>query len=166
VGSRTERDGIDSDWTAEFTAFGSPAELRQYTLEGVIVVPDVSVIEQFLHPPLGVLTREIIPGLASGSGVLTRPRGPVPVDAFGVTFTFFTVPAGYGYQLGNIREYDVRMLQLSVVHTLLDGHSIVSENFNVNSDNLPILWAVALPTQIQYYIAPGVQVQFWWLLAF
>lgn len=124
-----------------------------------------SVIEQFLHPPLGVLVREIIPGLAAGSGSLTRPRGPVPVDAFGMTFDFITVPAGLGFVVGNFNEYFDRILQLSVVHTLLDGHSVVSESFDLHQDAQPIVFEQALPTRVDYFIAPGVSVQFFWLVA-
>lgn len=130
------------------------------------MAPPTGVIEQFLHPPLAVMTRELIVGLRTGSGTLTRPRGPVAVDAFGITFDFITVPAGFGSTPGNFLEWEPRMLQLSVVHTLLDGHSVISENFDLHQDAEPILWSLALPTSVLFDIAPGVEVQFFWLLAF
>lgn len=123
------------------------------------------VIEQFLHPPLSVLTRELIPGTFTGSGVLTRARGPIPVDAFGILPTFFTIPAGFGFTLGTPNVYEDRIVQISVEHTLLDGHSVFSQVEEVFVDGIPILFDVALPTQINYFITPSCVLTFQWLLA-
>jgi hypothetical protein len=122
------------------------------------------VIEAFLHPPLAVMTSELIPGLFIGDGVLSRPRGPVPTDAFGLRFSFITVPAGFGFKLGAVKEYENRLLQLAVEHTMLDGHGIISQVTDFHSDNLPFLFDVALPLQVHFSIIPGVSIQFFWLL--
>lgn len=124
-----------------------------------------SVIEQFLHPPLAVLTEEIIPGETFGDGSLTRPRGPVAVDAFGITFTFVDIPVGFGRELGAVDMWIPRMVQISVVHTLLSGTTVVSEVQDFHTDQMPFLWELALPTRIDYSLAPGVGVLFRWLLA-
>jgi len=129
----------------------------------MVVVPS-GVIDQFLHPPLALCTREIIVGLKTGAGTLTRVRGPVPVDAFGITFTFFTVPDGYGYVPGVVREYHRRIIDLAIIHTMLDGHQVVSERHSIYSEDKPVLWSIALPARVEYDIAPGVQVQFHWIL--
>lgn len=123
------------------------------------------VIEQFLHPPLAVMSSEVIPGLFTGDGVLSRPRGPVPTDAFGMRFEFITVPAGFGFTIGIVKEYEMRLLQLAVEHTMIDGHGIISQLTDFHSDNLPFLFDVALPLQVHFSITPGVFIQFFWLLA-
>lgn len=125
----------------------------------------LGVIEQFLHPPLGIMSSEVIPGLFTGDGVLSRPRGPVPTDAFGMRFSFITVPAGFGFKLGAVKEYESRILQLAVEHTMIDGHGIISQVADFRSDNLPFLFDLALPLQVHFSIVPGVSVQFFWLLA-
>jgi hypothetical protein len=128
-------------------------------------VPNVSVIQQFLHPPLGLLTRELISGTFSGDGSLNRPLMSSGVDAFGLVFSFFTVPTQIGLTLGSVIEYEPRMVQLAVIHTLLDSHEVVSEYANFSQEEVPFLWSVALPTRIEYSIYPGVEIVFHWLLA-
>jgi hypothetical protein len=124
----------------------------------------VGVIEQFLNPGLTNMTRELIPGLFSGTGSLTRPSGPLPVDAVGIVCSFFIVPERYGRTFGEPLEWEPRMVQLAVIHTLKDGHEVVSEYRDMHSEALPFLWSVAYPTRVDYTIAPGVQVVFHWLL--
>jgi len=66
----------------------------------------VPIANTLLHPPLGALRRELITGVYSGSGDLTRPGGFPPfenVNAYGLTWSFFTVPETFGYQLGSPR---------------------------------------------------------------
>ena len=120
-----------------------------------------------LHPPLGLLQRELIPGLADGIGDLVRPGPTAPfnhVNAFGLSWTFFSVPAPFGYTLGDPRTYHQRMIQLSTVHTDLSGHDTVSDVLDAHAEGLYWLWAEAGPTRVHYEIVPGVRVQFFWLV--
>lgn len=125
---------------------------------------NIGVIQQFAHPPLALLGRETIPGLLTGSGTLTRPSGPIGVDAFGLIWSFFTVPSGYGYAYGPTLEYVERMVQWSVEYTLIDGHSFTLEYYDAHSDALPFLWVEPFPTSVLYDIAPGVGIAASWLL--
>lgn len=123
------------------------------------------VVEQFLHPPLSVMSRELVSGTSSGSGTLTRVRGPIQVDAFGIETTFVTVPAGFGLVDGDPRVYTERIVQLAVEHTLIDSSSVYSQVQDVYFDGQLFLWDLALPAALHFYCAPGVTVQFRWLLA-
>jgi len=123
------------------------------------------VIQQFLHPPLGVMTTETIPGLYTGNGIQNRPRGPINIDAFGVQVNLAIVPAGLGYTLGAVRVYEDRLCQLAVIHNLLNGTPVVSETFEIFTDGQICLWKEALPSELLFSILPGVYVSFAWLLA-
>lgn len=120
-----------------------------------------------LRPPLGLVQRELIPGLASGAGDLTRP-GLIPplnnVNAFGLTWDFFTVPAPFGYVLGEPRVYHERMIQLSTVHEDVAGHDVTSEVFDAFSEGIYWLWTQPGPKRVHYEIVPGVDVQFFWVI--
>ena len=114
---------------------------------------------QLLH-----LVRETISGAKTGSGSLTRPSGPIGVDAFGITWDFFTVPAGFGSTPGNPTRYENEMLQLGVVHQDLGTHQYYSEYHSFDAEGLYLVFANLAPTQIDYNIAPGVVVSFFWLV--
>ena len=126
----------------------------------------VPVLETILHPPIGLLTRHLITGVSTGAGDLTRPGGPPPfnnVDAYGLSWDFFTVPAGIGFELGSPNVYEQRMLQLSTIHTGLDGHDIISEYHGFAVEGIYWLWENPGPTRIHFEILPGVVVQFFWI---
>jgi hypothetical protein len=124
---------------------------------------DVGVIQQFLHPPVGVLTRELELGLFAGDGSFTGVNGGLGfVGYFGVEWSFFTIPDKLGYQLGFELEYQLRMLQLVFVHRFLDAHSAVSEVHDAHTEGF-VLWTEALPESVNYSILPGVEIIFNWL---
>lgn len=128
----------------------------------------VPILEALLHPPLGALQRSLITGLFTGAGDLTRATGGPPpfnnVNAYGLTWDFFTVPAGYGRELGNPDLFDRRMIQLSTIHTGFDAHDLISEFHEFRAEGIYWLWNNPGPTRIHYDIAPGVEVVFFWLL--
>jgi hypothetical protein len=131
-------------------------------------VTQVPIAEAILHPPLGAITRELISGTFSGSGDLTRATGAFPpfnnVNAYGLTWDFFTVPAAFGSTLGSPVIYENRMLQLSTVHTGFDGHDLISEFHGFQSEGIYWLWENPGPTRIHYEIQVGVAVVFFWLI--
>lgn len=123
---------------------------------------------EILRPPYGALRRELIPGIFSGSGDLDRNTGALPpfnnVNAFGLEWTFFTVPAALGYQVGQPLVYYERMIQLTTIHTDALGHDVVSEIFDAHAEGLYWRWNEAGPTRIHYEIFPFVEVVFQWLI--
>lgn len=128
----------------------------------------VPIIDVLLHPPLGFLRRELIPGLFSGSGDLTRNDGRLPpfnnVNAYGLTWTFFTVPDTLGVEFGNPNVYEERMLQLSAMHIGQDGHELVSEFHSFAVEGVYWLWENVGPARIHYDIRIGVELTFFWLI--
>lgn len=115
-------------------------------------------------PPITFAVRSLIPGVFSGSGVLTRPFGGVGVDALGISWSFITVPAGIGFVLGDPRHYEVRMLQLSVEHHDLGTNSFLSEFHDFDVEGIYLMFANPFPDAVHYNIAPGVTLVFYWLL--
>jgi hypothetical protein len=95
---------------------------------------------------------------------LDRPSGPVGVDAFGITWDFFTVPAGFGSTPGNPVRYENTMLQLGVVHKDLGTHEYYSEYHSFDAEGIYLTFALLAPVRIDYTIAPGVAVSFFWLV--
>ena len=126
----------------------------------------VQIGQQILHPPLRFTGRELIAGVFSGTGDLTKPGLIPPFDhvaAWGITWSFFSVPAPFGYRVGTPRRYYELMIQLSTIHTDLDGHELVSDQFDAYAEGIYWLWREPAPLRVHYEIVPGVQVVFEWL---
>lgn len=126
----------------------------------------IPILNALIHPPIQLLARDLISGVFTGSGDLTKP-GPIPpfdhVAAYGLTWDFFTVPVGFGRTLGFPVVFDERMLQLSTVHSDILGHDIISEYHGFQVEGIYWLWENPGPQRVHYEIAPGVQVVFYWL---
>jgi len=118
----------------------------------------------FMQLPIELVVRETIAGVFSGSGSLTRPAGPIGVDAFGITWDFFTVPAGFGSTPGNPTQFENRMLQLGVVHQDLGTHQYYSEFHDFTVEGIYLMFSLIAPVRVDYTIAPGVEVSFFWLV--
>lgn len=128
----------------------------------------IPILETLLHPPIGLLQRELIPGLVSGSGDLTRSTGALApfdhVNAYGLTWSFFTVPVTFGFDFGSPAVYDERMVQLSTIHTDFVGHDIISEYHAFSVEGIYWLWDNPGPTRIHYEVQVGVQLVLYWLI--
>lgn len=125
------------------------------------------IVSELLHPPFGALRRELTGFLSSGSGDLDRNTGAIPpfnhVNAYGIRWVFFTVPAGFGYTLGSPKVYEQRMIQLSVRYTDAVGNDADLEVYDAHAEGM-FFWKEAGPLLIHYEIVPGVSVQFEWLI--
>jgi len=124
-------------------------------------------VRTLLHPPFGWLRREVIAGTFSGSGDLDRNTGALPpfdnVNAYGLRWSFFTVPAPFGYDLGSPRVYHNRMIQITVRYRDALGNDQDLEVYDVHFEQA-IFWKEPGPLLIHYEIAPGVDVVFEWLI--
>jgi hypothetical protein len=147
-------------------------------------MPDISVgiVEQFLHPPIGLLTPHIdYLGPYSGLNTLTEwgtTPGPTIVhgsvtDTFGIEVTIFgAIPAGYGFTNGWVSPdglydestYDQRLCQVVVQHQFLGGAWITTQIIDVHSFPLVALWDVSLPGRVGLLVAPGLEVDLFYLL--
>lgn len=117
-----------------------------------------------LHPPISFLIEDGDPLTLTGRGSLTRPSGPIEVNAFGATLSFFTIPAGFGFRDGNVLEYHERIVQLATTHELANGsREVLTEVLDLNTDGFMWLWRNALPNRILYDVTPGCVVILRWL---
>jgi len=121
------------------------------------------VVDQFIHPAIGLLSRAIIPGLFSGDGSLTPPQNPIIALTYGLTWSFFTVPPGLGYTVGNPNVYRDGLLQLASTYALADGHIVTLQVEWMRTDGGCYLWNEPLPDSVLYHIWPGLEVVFEWL---
>lgn len=125
------------------------------------------VINEFAHPPWGSLSRELI-GTFTSSGnphVLQRIRGPVNVDAFGITWSVTTVPAQAGRQSRLSTDFEDPFLQLGVRYTDLGGHDFYGQLFNQTVDGQYFLWDQPIPTAVDLWVFPNFGVTMYWLVA-
>lgn len=139
-----------------------------YSLRTPDMTQSVPILNALLHPPLGALRREVIPGLFSGVGDLTRATGALPpfdhVNAYGLTWSFFTVPDTIGFTWSDPRIYEEPMLFLSTIHTGFDGHDLVSEYHTFQAEGIYWLWDNPGPTRVHYEVRIGVEAVLYWII--
>lgn len=128
----------------------------------------VSLPLQFPTPPLDLTHQEALPGnpYSSGHYLFDRVRGPINCDAYGIYFKAFTVPPGFGVNVGAKVTYDRDWLQLlevkeDILSNVQDGPylSTRAQEGIFMFDEFPILRVVA-------QIYPGCTANFWWVVVF
>lgn len=127
-----------------------------------------SVISEFAHPPWGSLERET-PGTIIGpgpiSGSLTRVRGPLQVDAFGLSWDIITAAPHVGTQAGVVVKYQVPFLKLGARYTDFAHHDMYGELLDIDQEGLYWLWAQPAPTAIDYFVYSGFTIEAFFLVA-
>jgi len=128
---------------------------------------DVSIIQQFLHPPVGLLVKEVIPGNPhSGLNGLQRIRGLTNVDAFGIAWLVTFAPAGYGVSpRAGTNVYDRPVIDIAVQHRFLDGSLNITFQQSYDLVAGHILFEESFPYIVDVELGPGVQADLHWLLA-
>jgi hypothetical protein len=128
----------------------------------------VPIADLLLHPPLGLLSRELIPGVFSGSGDLTRNTGQLPpwdnVNAYGLTWSLVSIASSVGYIIGQPTIYEQRIIQVSTVHRGFDGHDLISEWHEFTVEGAYWLWENAGPQLVHYEIPINVALNLYWLV--
>lgn len=128
---------------------------------------DVGVIQQFFHPPVGLCGLSLVSGGPySGSITLTRPAGPVGVDAFGLVYSVVLEPLGVGLTYGAVVLYEVRVAQIVVRHTFLTGEITVTQRLEAFADSDLYMFTEAAPHDVLVTITPGFQLDFYWVVIF
>jgi hypothetical protein len=125
-----------------------------------------SVIQQFLHPPVGLMRAELIAaGPFSSDFTLSRPRGPIGTDAFGFRWLVVQAPGGYGTTQGpGFLVFDRVVLQVAVVHQLLDGSTAITAELATDRNSGFFLFNESLPLNVHCIASPGVFVDMSWLV--
>jgi hypothetical protein len=126
----------------------------------------LGVIEQFLHPPIGLVRREHIGVTAPGADqTLTRVRGTRFVDAYGLELIVQDSPPGYGSTSDSTGvTYDRRMWSAAVFHLLLDNQIVQTQLFETQRGDAYFLFNESFPYSVHVHPAPGVSLDMFWLL--
>jgi microsomal dipeptidase-like Zn-dependent dipeptidase len=123
------------------------------------------VVQLFAHPPFGILSRETHASIDHTTANIQRIRGPVNVDAFGISFDFFTIPAAFGWTEGLVKRYENRILQFAPLYTDLAGHTFHSQITDVYEEGLYFYFEDLFPSRIDVYVTVGCVVIPYWLVA-
>jgi hypothetical protein len=124
----------------------------------------VQVVDAVLHVPVELLVEESVPGSPfTGDGRLTRPRPGVDVAAWGLSWSFLTIPPRLGVSNGAVPVWNVRLLQLAAFHFSRSAEYPM-EIFDVHHDAGAWLWQAPFPAAIGFSCYPGVSVRLSWLL--
>lgn len=130
------------------------------------------VVNLLAAPPFGIVSRD--PGaivLTAGLTQCQRIRGPIFVDAVGMTFNFITIPAAFGRFAGCATEYERRIVQFAPVYhslsTLTDpgGHDFYANFTDVYHEGEYYFFPQLLPSRVDCYVTVGCTVSIDWLLA-
>ena len=130
----------------------------------MVQVPS-GVIGLLAHPPYGLLTREVGFTLTAGLTQIQRIRGPVTVDAFGLSFSFFTIPAKFGRTQQVNLDYEVPIVEFAPVYTLFDGNQIQGPSTLLTHEGDILYFDQLLPTHINVWVQVGCVVVQYWVVA-
>ncbi|SRR5712691_3662981 len=123
------------------------------------------VVGLLAHPPYGVLTRETGFTLTSGVTQIQRIRGPVNVDAFGLSFSFFTIPAAFGRTTRIHTDFELPIVEVAPLYTLFDGHTFYGPTQVLTHEGDLIFLDQLFPTRIDVWVQVGCVVTQFWLVA-
>jgi len=130
------------------------------------VTTATGVIQQFLRPPLGLTTIEFIPpGSFTAAVTLSRVRGPIQVDAYGIRVLVSSAPVGYGFvDEAAGRQYDRAMWSMGIFTENLSGQTQNTQPVSSKSALTYIFFEESFPHHINLEPSPGVVLDAWWIL--
>jgi len=120
------------------------------------------VIDLVRGPPRSFLRRFGSLTLTGRGTFSAQPPGAS--HSFGGTWSFVTVPAGYGKDDGALVEYHRRFVQFVVVRDEVTSDTYLDVLEDSHYEGAFILWQYPNPIQIQYDVTPGVVVLWQWLV--
>lgn len=126
-------------------------------------IPLVGQVIDLVRGPPRSLLRPTSSRILEGRGVVPASPDDAGFAAWGATWSFFTVPAGFGYVDGQVRHYINRMAQFVVVREGSDDTGYIDELVDIDFEGGFLLWKHPAPTEVRYDIAPGVQLLWRWL---
>jgi hypothetical protein len=100
----------------------------------------------------------------TGRGSLVRPGGALQVNAYGLTWSFVTIPPGFGKRDGALEVFHERILQLVRIDSDRGGNDYLGEVFDIHTDGGRIVWGLGIPKQILFDVTPGCVVRICWLI--
>lgn len=123
------------------------------------------VITGLSHPPYRLLERETLGALPAGTYTLHRTRGPIGVDAFGITFSFFTIPAAFGHADTAQVNYEDPICGFSPAYVMFDGHVVLEPETLLTHEGDLYFFSGLFPDHIAVWVQVGCVVIPYFLLA-
>ena len=130
----------------------------------MVQVPS-GIISALAHPPYGVISRETGLTLTHGLWHCQRIRGPVKVDAFGMSFSFVTIPAAFGSTPALHVDYEEPIVWFAPVYTLFDGHDVYGPTTEITHEGDLYFLDQLFPTKVDVFVQVGCTVTQFWLVA-
>jgi hypothetical protein len=181
-GFQTPQNGLD---------LGHGVSVQVTIVQPFPVVLDNQTFGGFFHDPISGISSLL--GLVAGQVHIPAPGGPalaglklstadpsVLANPFSGTGTLFSsggahtpagiqwqiasAPSGAGQELGSLPIYEERALQLVAYYQLGDLAYVPDITENQHEAQGISLFDRAVPDHIDYWIAPGYTVNFWWLI--
>ncbi len=113
------------------------------------------IIEALIHPNYGSLTFDTGLPLTHGLAQIKRIRGPINVDAFGIKFDFFTIPAAFGWTQQVHKDYEVPIAEWAAVYTILSGGTVYGPSQVLTHEGEIYYFDQILPTRIDVWVQVG-----------
>jgi hypothetical protein len=129
-------------------------------------MPQVSIpiIDQLVHPSIGLLTRVPWPANPYGGPFITAAP-PVTLSAitYGVVLRINSVSPGHGHDASFPVEYKPPLGKMCVTYTDLSHLIIIRQVTRWTYDDQDFVWDEPLPTLFNLYLYPNVSVNLFWL---
>lgn len=126
---------------------------------------NVGVIQQFLHPPIGLCSLEEANADHVDRVVYTRTRGPIDVDAFGIRVSIFSWPEGYGVDESTTAlVFDRDVIRVNVLHGMLDGSSVFTDQLDTRRGSVTVMFTESFPKSVEVWTSPGIHAVVDWVL--
>jgi hypothetical protein len=129
-------------------------------------VPQVSIpiIDQLLHPSIGLLTRAAWPANPySGPLVTGGPPQGLTALTYGLVMRVASVGAFHGRDVSFPIQYDPPLGKITCNYTDLSGSLVTQQLEFWTFDNQWYVWNEPLPALVSIYLQPDVQASLFWL---
>jgi hypothetical protein len=113
--------------------------------------------------PPSLFGKTPIPPPRTGSGRLSNPVGPVNTAAAGLAWVVTDRKLGLGIDEGAPDRVELDILEVRYIDRLADATEYTSQHLQSAELSGAWIWGFAPPYALEYWIIPGVTIQFYWL---
>jgi len=113
--------------------------------------------------PPSLFGKTPIPPPRTGSGRLSNPVGPVNTAAAGLAWVVTDRKLGLGIDEGAPDRVELNILEVRYIDRLADATEYTSQHLESAELSGAWIWGFAPPYALEYWIIPGVTIQFYWL---
>jgi hypothetical protein len=129
-------------------------------------VPQVSIpiIDQLVHPSIGLLSVSAVPGnpIAGPFIALGPPQG-LSALTYGIRFKVHSTGVDHGKDVSFPVVYTPPLARAAVTYRYLSGEAAIRQVTDVLYDAQDLFWDEPLPTLVTVYMAPDVSLDLFWL---